>query len=90
MEISSPTSPSSVKNLSKSSTTNYVAYKGCDLAAEGDSGSVADWAETAMSWANGNKLINGHDDGTIDAVGIGTRAQAASILMKFDQNLVEN
>ena len=90
MEISSPTSPSSVKNLSKSSTTNYVAYKGCDLAAEGDSGSVADWAEIAMSWANGNELINGHDDGTIDAAGIGTRAQAASILMKFDQNLVEN
>ena len=75
---------------------NYAKYKGYDLTAAGDlsqfpdSGSVADWAETAMSWANGNKLINGHDDGTIDAAGIGTRAQAASILMKFDQNLVEN
>ena len=75
---------------------NYAKYKGCDLSAEGDlsqfpdSGSVADWAETAMSWANGNKLINGHDDGTIDAAGIGTRAQAASILMRFDQNVVEN
>ena len=75
---------------------NYAKYKGYDLTAAGDlsqfpdSGSVADWAETAMSWANGNKLINGHDDGTIDAAGIGTRAQAASILMKFDQNLAEN
>ena len=75
---------------------NYAKYKGYDLTAEGDlsqfpdSGSVADWAETAMSWANGNQLINGHDDGTIDAAGIGTRAQAASILMQFDQNLVEN
>ena len=74
---------------------NYAKYKGYDLTAEGDlsqfpdSGSVANWAETAMSWANGNELINGHDDGTIDAAGIGTRAQAASILMKFDQNLVE-
>lgn len=74
---------------------NYAKYKGYDLSAEGDlsqfpdSGSVADWAETAMSWANGNELINGHDDGTIDAAGIGTRAQAASILMRFDQNLVE-
>ena len=72
---------------------NYAKYKGCDLAAEGDlsqfpdSGSVANWAETAMSWANGNKLINGHDDGAIDAAGIGTRAQAASILMKLDQNI---
>ncbi len=72
---------------------NYAEYKGYDLTAEGDlsqfpdSGSVANWAETAMSWANGNKLINGHDDGTIDAAGIGTRAQAASILMKLDQNI---
>ncbi len=75
---------------------NYAKYKGYDLTAEGDlaqfpdSESVADWAEAAMSWANGNQLINGHDDGTIDAAGIGTRAQAASILMQFDQNLVEN
>ncbi len=74
---------------------NYAKYKGYDLSAEGDlsqfpdSGSVANWAETAMSWANGNGLINGHDDGTIDAGGTAIRAQAASILMKFDQNLTE-
>ncbi len=74
---------------------NYAKYKGYDLTAEGDlsqfpdSGSVADWAETAMSWANGNELINGHDNGTIDAAGTAIRAQAASILMRFDQNLVE-
>ena len=75
---------------------NYAKYKGYDLCVEGDlstfpdANSIADWAEAAMRWANGNELINGHDDGTIDAAGIGTRAQAASILMKFDQNLVEN
>lgn len=75
---------------------NYAKYKGYDLTAEGDlstfpdANSIADWAEAAMRWANGNQLINGHDDGTIDAAGIGTRAQAASILMQFDQNLVEN
>ncbi len=75
---------------------NYAKYKGYDLTAEGDlstfpdAGSIADWAEAAMSWANGNELINGHDDGTIDARGTAIRAQAASILMRFDQNLVEN
>ena len=74
---------------------NYAKYKGYDLTAGGDlsqfpdSGSVADWAEAAMRWANGNELINGHDDGTIDAAGTAIRAQAASILMKFDQNLTE-
>ena len=36
-----------------------------------------------MSWANGNKLINGHDDGTIDPEGTAVRAQAASILTNF-------
>ena len=75
---------------------NYAKYKGYDLTAEGDlsqfpdSNTVADWAEAAMSWANGNELINGHDDGTIDAAGTAIRAQAASILMRFDQNLVKN
>ena len=74
---------------------NYAKYKGYDLTAEGDlstfpdANSIADWAEAAMSWANGNELINGHDDGTIDAAGIGTRAQAASILMRFDENVTE-
>ena len=74
---------------------NYAKYKGYDLTAEGDlsqfpdSGSVANWAEAAMSWANGNELINGHDNGTIDAAGTAIRAQAASILMRFDENVTE-
>ena len=42
-----------------------------------------------MAWANGNALINGHDDGTLEPGGTTTRAQAASILMRFDQKLVE-
>ena len=35
------------------------------------------------------QLINGHDDGTLEPGGTTTRAQAASILMRFDQNVVE-
>ena len=75
---------------------NYAAYKGYDLTAQGDltafpdGDSVQPWAETAMTWANGNQLINGHDDGTLEPGGTTTRAQAASILMRFDQNVVEN
>ena len=74
---------------------NYAKVKGCDLTASGDLTSfpdgskVSDWAETAMEWANGNELINGHDDGTLDPQGIAIRAQAASILMRFDLNLVK-
>ena len=75
---------------------NYASYKGYDLSAQGDltafpdGDSVQPWAETAMTWANGNQLINGHDDGTLEPGGTTTRAQAASILMRFDQNVVEN
>lgn len=75
---------------------NYAKYKGYDLTAQGDltafpdGDSVQPWAETAMTWANGNQLINGHDDGTLEPGGTTTRSQAASILMRFDQNVVEN
>ena len=74
---------------------NYAKYKGYDLSAEGDltafpdGDSVQPWAETAMTWANGNELINGHDDGTLEPGGTATRAQAAAILMRFDQDLAE-
>ena len=50
---------------------------------------MSSWAETAMAWANGNKLINGFEDKTLRPGGDSTRAQAASILMNFDLNLVE-
>ena len=75
---------------------NYAAYKGYDLTAKGDlsqftdGDSVREWAVTAMSWANGNALINGHDDGTLEPGGTTIRAQATSILMRFDQNVVDN
>ena len=75
---------------------NYAAYKGYDLTAKGDlsqftdGDSVREWAVTAMSWANGNALINGHDDGTLEPGGTTIRAQATSILMRFDQNVMEN
>ena len=72
---------------------NYAKYKDYDLTASGDltafpdGEEVSSWAETAMAWANGNKLINGHDNGTLEPGGDSTRAQAASILMNFDVNL---
>lgn len=74
---------------------NYAKYKEYNLTAKGDltvfpdGSKVSSWAETAMAWANGNRLINGHEDGTLDPGGDSTRAQAASILMNFDLNLVE-
>ena len=75
---------------------NYAKFKGYDLTKAGDltqfpdAGSVSTWAETAMSWANGNGLINGHaESGLLDPQGTTTRAQAASIIANFDKNVVK-
>ena len=73
---------------------NYAQYKGYDLTANGDltqfpdDSSISFWAETALGWANGNGLINGHENGTIDPQGSAIRAQAASILAHFDQSFI--
>ncbi len=73
----------------------YARFKGYDLTATGDltqfpdAGSISSWAETALSWANGNGLINGHENGTIDPKGRTIRAQAASIMANFDQNVAK-
>ena len=73
----------------------YARFKGYDLTAAGDltqfpdAGSISSWAETALSWANGKGLINGHENGTIDPKGSTIRAQAASIMANFDQNVAK-
>lgn len=48
---------------------------------------MADWAETAMSCANGSGLINGHDGGASDGAGVPTRAQSAQILTAFGKSI---
>lgn len=74
---------------------NYAKYKGYDLSATGDltqfsdSSKLQSWAVTAMKWANGNGLINGFEDDTIQPAGTTIRGQAASIIMNFDKNVAE-
>lgn len=74
---------------------NYATFKGYGLSASADlgkfpdAGQVSSWAETALGWANGNGLINGHDDGRLDPKGSTIRAQAASILMNFDKGFAQ-
>ena len=75
---------------------NYASYKEYDLTLEGDlsqfedASAISSWAETAMSWANGSGLINGHEaTGLIDPAGTTTRGQAASIITNFDLNVAK-
>ena len=53
-----------------------------------DAGSVANWAYAAMSWAVGNGLIKGNAHNGLDYLdpnGSATRAQTATIIMRYCQ-----
>ncbi|MBQ1302641.1 MAG: S-layer homology domain-containing protein, partial [Firmicutes bacterium] len=67
----------------------YEEYKGgdvsasADLSAYTDANRVSDWAEDAMKWAVGAKIINGTSATTLEPAGTATRAQMAQILMNM-------
>lgn len=72
----------------------YAGYKKYDVSAKGDlskftdSDKLSSWAEDAMTWAIGEGLLSGKGNGILDPTGTATRAEAASILMKFSENVV--
>ena len=57
-----------------------------DLAAFTDARTVSSWAKDAVQWAVGAKLIQGVTAKTIVPQGNATRAQVATILMRFCEN----
>ena len=73
----------------------YAGFKGYDvsaadnLAAYTDAGHVSDWALASIKWAVGEKLITGMTTTTLVPQGNATRAQVASILMRYIENVVE-
>ncbi len=48
-----------------------------------DGESVSDWAVPAMEWAVAEGIISGMDDGTLNPQGEATRAQMATMLMRY-------
>ena len=73
----------------------YAEFKGYDLTARGDlsgytdAAQISDYAVTAMQWAVAEDLVNGMGDGTLAPQGDSTRAQIATILMRFLENVAE-
>ncbi len=69
--------------------SRYASYKGLDTSSETeiavfqDHANVSDWAGEAMQWSVGCGLIQGIGDGTLYPQGSATRAQTATILMRF-------
>ncbi len=68
---------------------NYAKIKGYDvsqttsLSKYTDTGDISDWASTAMAWANATGLVNGRTATTLAPGGTATRAEVATILMRF-------
>lgn len=54
-----------------------------------DSAALSPYATDAMSWAVATGLITGMDDNTLTPQGTATRAQVATILMRFCTNLTK-
>ena len=60
-----------------------------DLSAFTDAASISSWAKADMQWAVGAGLINGMTKTTIAPQGTATRAQVATILMRFCESVAK-
>ena len=75
----------------------YADYKGYDVASGEDTNilsyvdaeNVSEYAIASMQWAVGEGLINGVEGNALAPQGTATRAQVATILMRFCENIVK-
>ena len=73
----------------------YASFKGydvtgkADLAGYTDASQISAYAKDAMSWANKAGLIGGVSATTLQPQGSATRAQVATILMRFCENVAK-
>ena len=54
-----------------------------------DAGQVQDYAQPAMAWAVAENIIQGMEDGTLKPAGNASRAQIATILMRFCEDVAQ-
>lgn len=73
----------------------YAQFKGYDVSAKADlsvytdAAQISTYATDAMAWANGAQLITGTSQATLTPAGNATRAQVATILMRFCENIAK-
>ena len=73
----------------------YADFAGYDVSTGGmslseytDASEISSYAVTAMQWANENGLITGRSETTLAPKGTATRAEVATILMRFCEDVV--
>lgn len=75
---------------------NYAKYKGYDVTASADlskfadNASVSTWAQPAMQWAVAEGYISGVGDNQLAPQGTATRAEIASVIMRFMEATAES
>ncbi len=73
----------------------YAKYKGYDVSASAslsgyaDAGNIRDWASRAIKWAVAEELITGVTATALEPGASATRAQVATIFMRFVENIAE-
>lgn len=58
-----------------------------DLSSYTDVSQISEYATAAMQWANAEELITGRTSTTLASQGNATRAEVATILMRFCENI---
>ena len=74
----------------------YAQYKGYDVTTGGmalneytDASEISEYAVTAVQWANEQGLITGSTSTTLEPQGNAIRAEAATILMRFCEDVAK-
>lgn len=71
----------------------YAKFAGKDTSATADISGFADYANVseyaveALSWANGAGIVSGRDGNMLEPKGTATRAEVATMLMRFTDNI---
>ena len=69
-------------------TKGYDVSASADLAGYPDAGQIQSWAQEAMTWAVAEGIVEGMD-GNLNPAGHATRAQIATILMRFCEGVAK-
>lgn len=82
-----------LQNITREETSvilyRYTQFKGYNLATKGsldqfsDSNKISSWSVEAMQWAIAMNIINGNDNGTLAPTANITRAETATMIMRF-------
>ena len=70
-------------------TKGYDVSASADLSGYPDADQVQDYAQPAMAWAVAENIIQGMEDGTLKPAGNASRAQIATILMRFCEDVAQ-